>query len=281
MLFDSFINCNGLADDKYSAIMSSLGIEKVSFDIANIDDSKVTILIRHGIVVMDVDTLQFFRGYYHSCLYMLISKHLMDYMQLMTSRIFEYEELCEILTWDVDDSIKLDLLKFTAAPVSIIGKKLSPTVRAYILRNNLDQSDMETLYRSYDDEPQSIKEIIFNNAVDNIAQIISAPQLVSAELLYDIIASDTIVDSYKVDLIIADIPWTDQTEISKYLSALHMDEFVKIFDSRSRPKFEDTSDNVDILNAFKSRGWIHDYFLDEAGYLKIHRHAPRHVSKTN
>ena len=199
----------------------------------------------------------------------------------LSSLLFEYEELCEILTWDIDDAIKLELLKFTAAPVSIMGKKLSQTVRAYILINNLDQSDMETLYRCYDDEPQPIKEIIFNNAVDNIAQIISAPQLVSAELLYDIIASDTIVDSYKVDLIIADIPWADQTEISKYLSALHMDEFVKIFDSRSRPKFENTSDNVDILNAFKSRGWIHDYFLDEAGYLKIHRHAPRLVSKTN
>lgn len=281
MLFDSFINCNGLADDKYSAIMSSLGIEKASFDIANIDDSKVTLLIRHGIVVMDVDTLQFFREYYHSCLYMLISKHIMDYMQLMTSRIFEYEELCEILTWDVNDAIKLDLLKFTAAPVSIMGKKLSQTVRAYILRNNLDQSDMETLYRSYDDEPQPIKEIIFNNAVDNITRITSAPQSVSAELLYDIIVSDAIANSYKVDLIIADISCADRTEISKYLFALHLDEFVKIFDSRSRPKFENTSDNVDILNAFKSRGWIHDYFLDEAGYLKIHRHAPRLVSKTN
>lgn len=281
VLFDSAINCNGLTDDKYSAIMVSLGIKKAAFDIANINDSKVAILIRHDIVVMDVDTLQFFRRVYPSCLYMLISKHIMDYMQLMTNRIFEYEELCEILTWDVDDAIKLDLLKFTAAPVTIMGKKLSQAVRAYILRNNLDQSDMETLYRSYDDEPQPIKEIIFNNAVDNIAQIISAPQLVSAELLYDIIASDTIVDSYKVDLIIADIPWTDQTEISKYLSALHMDAFVKIFDSRSRPKFEDTSDNVDILNAFKSRGCIHDYFLDEAGYLKIHRHAPRIAGKIN
>ena len=281
MLFDSFINCNGLADDKYSAIMSSLGIEKASFDIANIDDSKVTLLIRHGIVVMDVDTLQFFREYYHSCLYMLISKHIMDYMQLMTSRIFEYEELCEILTWDVNDAIKLDLLKFTAAPVSIMGKKLSQTVRAYILGNNLDQSDMETLYRSYDDEPQPIKEIIFNNAVDNITRITSAPQSVSAELLYDIIVSDAIANSYKVDLIIADISCADRTEISKYLFALHLDEFVKIFDSRSRPKFENTSDNVDILNAFKSRGWIHDYFLDEAGYLKIHRHAPRIVGKIN
>lgn len=281
MLFDSFINCNGLADDKYSAIMSSLGIEKASFDIANMSDSKVTLLIRHGIVVMDVDTLQFFREYYHSCLYMLISKHIMDYMQLMTSRIFEYEELCEILTWDVNDAIKLDLLKFTAAPVSIMGKKLSQTVRAYILRNNLDQSDMETLYRSYDDEPQPIKEIIFNNAVDNITRITSAPQSVSAELLYDIIVSDAIANSYKVDLIIADISCADRTEISKYLFALHLDEFVKIFDSRSRPKFENTSDNVDILNAFKSRGWIHDYFLDEAGYLKIHRHAPRIVGKIN
>ena len=281
MLFDSFINCNGLADDKYSAIMSSLGIEKASFDIANIDDSKVTLLIRHGIVVMDVDTLQFFREYYHSCLYMLISKHIMDYMQLMTSRIFEYEELCEILTWDVNDAIKLDLLKFTAAPVSIMGKKLSQTVRAYILRNNLDQSDMETLYRSYDDEPQPIKEIIFNNAVDNITRITSAPQSVSAELLYDIIVSDAIANSYKVDLIIADISCADRTEISKYLFALHLDEFVKIFDSRSRPKFENTSDNVDILNAFKARGWIYDYILDEAGYFKIRRHAPRLVSKTN
>lgn len=281
ILFDSFINCNGLADDKYSAIMSSLGIEKASFNIANIDDSKVAILIRHDIVVMDVDTLQFFRGYYHSCLYMLISKHIMDYMQLMTSRIFEYEELCEILTWDVDDSIKLGLLEFTAAPVSITGKNLSPIVRAYILRNNLDQSDLENLYRSYVDEPQPIKEIIFNNAVDNITRITSAPQSVSAELLYDIIVSGAIANPYKVDLIIADIPHADQTEISRYLSALRLDEFVKIFDSRSRPKFENTSDNVAILNAFKARGWIYDYILDEAGYFKIRRHAPRLVSKTN
>mgnify|MGYP000015283379 FL=1 len=247
----------------------------------DIDDSKVAILIRHDIVVMDVDTLQFFRGYYHSCLYMLISKHIMDYMQLMTSRIFEYEELCEILTWDVDDSIKLGLLKFTAAPVSITGKTLSQTVRVYILRNNLNQSDMENLYRSYDDEPQPIKEIIFNNAVDNITRITSAPQSVSAELLYDIIVSDAIANLYKVDLIIADISCADRTEISKYLFALHLDEFVKIFDSRSRPKFENTSDNVAILNAFKARGWIYDYILDEAGYFKIRRHAPRLVSKTN
>ena len=126
-----------------------------------------------------------------------------------------------------------------------------------------------------------IKKIIFNNAVDNITRITSAPQSVSAELLYDIIVSDAIADSYKVDLIVADIPHADQTEISRYLSALRLDEFVKIFDSRSRPKFENTSDNVAILNAFKARGWIYDYILDEAGYFKIRRHAPRLVSKTN
>ena len=77
------------------------------------------------------------------------------------------------------------------------------------------------------------------------------------------------------------ISCADRTEISKYLFALHLDEFVKIFDSRSRPKFENTSDNVAILNAFKARGWIYDYILDEAGYFKIRRHAPRLVSKTN
>ena len=193
----------------------------------------------------------------------------------------EAEIVKRIFTWDVDDSIKLGLLEFTAAPVSITGKNLSPIVRAYILRNNLDQSDLENLYRSYVDEPQPIKKIIFNNAVDNITRITSAPQSVSAELLYDIIVSDAIADSYKVDLIVADIPHADQTEISRYLSALRLDEFVKIFDSRSRPKFENTSDNVAILNAFKARGWIYDYILDEAGYFKIRRHAPRLVSKTN
>ena len=193
----------------------------------------------------------------------------------------EAEIVKRIFTWDVDDSIKLGLLEFTAAPVSITGKNLSPIVRAYILRNNLDQSDLENLYRSYVDEPQPIKKIIFNNAVDNITRITSAPQSVSAELLYDIIVSDAIADSYKVDLIVADIPHADQTEISRYLSALRLDEFVKIFDSRSRPKFENTSDNVAILNAFKARGWIYDYILDEAGYFKIRRHAPKLVSKTN
>lgn len=58
-----------------------------------------------------------------------------------------------------------------------------------------------------------------------------------------------------------------------------LDNFSKIFDSHSKPKFEITSQNQHILDAFKLKGWIYEYVEDESrpGYYKIRRRVPKKI----
>lgn len=52
-----------------------------------------------------------------------------------------------------------------------------------------------------------------------------------------------------------------------------VDEFVKIFGSRLRPKYEINETNTKILEAIQRKGWVYEYLEDEekAGYYKIRR----------
>ncbi|MNI76282.1 hypothetical protein D3C73_1325040 [compost metagenome] len=48
---------------------------------------------------------------------------------------------------------------------------------------------------------------------------------------------------------------------------------MKVFESRTRPKYEINTTNDKLLSAFKKKGWIHDYEndKDKDGYYKIIR----------
>lgn len=280
-LFDSFITCNELSDRHYNSIMGSIGIKKPDFNILGIDKSKVSILIDNDIVIMDLVSLSFFRNEYPTALYEFIKRNICEYTNI-SRQSFSYDELCEILNWDIDDSIKLELLELCGSPVSILDKNISLSVRVYILENNIEQSDMQYLYLNYSDEPKEIKDIILTNASFRINQIINAPESISFQLARDILCSNQVNYSNKIKIVESRIPNADKDEVCKYLSALELGEFIKIFDSRSKPKFENTDDNVRLLNAFQKKEWIHDYVIDDTrnGYYKIRRHAPKKALTT-
>lgn len=73
------------------------------------------------------------------------------------------------------------------------------------------------------------------------------------------------------------LPYIGQAEANKYLSALGLHEYVKIFESYSKPKFEINQESEKILEAFRTKGWIFEYLEDESrpGYFKIRRNEPR------
>ena len=58
-LFDSVVICNGIDNSKYRQILVSLKFSYDAFDIADISDDKITILIDTNIIRMTDDNLKY------------------------------------------------------------------------------------------------------------------------------------------------------------------------------------------------------------------------------
>lgn len=276
-LFDKTVVCNGILDEQYANMLSSLNLYYEDFSVPNIQESKVKILIRNNIIRMTPDTLKYMRTEYPSVVIFLVKNNIEVYADIMSSDLFVQSELLEVLSWDVSDDIKLKLLEYSDEEISIIGKNYSPKVCVYILTHNLAQADKRVLYNSYETYPVEIQEIIFKNARKNIDEIISDTQAVSTSLEEKILIDSEVPFEKRVDLFVAMIPHIDKTEAHQYLSALNLHEYIKIFDSHSKPKFEINQQSESILDAFVQKTWIFEYVEDDMrpGYYKIRRREPR------
>ena len=147
----------------------------------------------------------------------------------------------------------------------------------YILAHNLAQEDMSVLYKSYSEQQAEIQEIIFKNAKENIEDIILSPNTAAISLKERILVDSELALEKRIRLFVAMLPYIGQAEANKYLSALGLHEYVKIFESYSKPKFEINQESENILEAFRTKGWIFEYLEDESrpGYFKIRRNEPR------
>ncbi|MBQ3199620.1 MAG: hypothetical protein IJB67_04585 [Firmicutes bacterium] len=280
-LFSKTIVCNEILDSQYASILNSLHRYYETFNIPNIQESKTNILIRDSIIRMNPDTLKFMRTEYPAVTSFFIKKNVEEYESIMNSDLFVQAELLEILSWDISDAIKLKLLEFSDDEISIIGKNYSTQVCVYILIHNLAQEDMSILYKSYSDQHAEIQKIILENAITNIEEIILEPNAVATSLKEKILMDSDLAFEKRVGLFVAMLPYLGQAEACKYLSALNLHEYVRIFDSHSKPKFEMSQQNKNILDAFKQKGWIFEYVEDETrpDYYKIRRREPRKNEK--
>lgn len=278
-LFSKTIVCNEILDSQYASILNSLHRYYEAFSIPNIHESKVNILILNNIIRMNPDTLRYMRTEYPAVISAFIKKNIDEYASMMTPDLFIQSELLEILSWNISDAIKLKLLEYSDDEISIVGKNYSTQVCVYILTHNLVQEDMSVLYKSYSDQPAEIQEIILENAMTNIEEIILAPNTAVISLKETILIDSDLALEKRIRLFVAMLPYIGQNEACKYLSALNLHEYIKIFDSHSKPKFEMSRQNETILDAFKQKGWIFEYLEDESrpGFYKIRRREPRKV----
>lgn len=276
-LISKTIVCNEILDTQYASILNSLHRYYKAFNIPNIQESKVNILIRDNIIRMNPDTLKYMRNEYPSAISFFIKENIDEYESMMRADLFVQSELLEILSWDISDAIKLKLLEYSNDKISIIGKNYSTQVCVYILTHNLEQEDMSILYKSYSDQRTEIQEIVLENAKTNIAGIILDPNTAATLLKEKILIDSDLPLEKRVSLFVAMLPHIGQAAACKYLPALNLHEYVKIFDSRSKPKFEMNQQNESILDAFRGKGWIFEYVEDESrpNFYKIRRREPR------
>lgn len=270
-LFKNITTCNAIEDSKYKQILLSLGLTYRNFRYVEISDDKITILVDTKIIQMTEDNLKFIRLIYHEQLYHFIRANIEEYIEIMTCNLLEQEELLEILDWDISDEQKIKLLELTDSEISIINKNYSVAVALYILKNNHDDSDLPKLFSSYEDWDDSIKDIISNYAAKDIESIIDNPSDVSKKLIINLFHSNKITRDNKIDLFIALIPSLNIECIKECLKLLNLKNYLKIFESHSRPKFIINEENEKLLLALKENNLIDDYYENPTmeGYYKI------------
>lgn len=270
-LFENITTCNDIEDSKYKQILLSLGFIYNNFHFAEISEDKITILIDTNIIHMTENNLKFVRLNYHEQLYHFIRANIEEYIETMTCNLLEQEELLEILDWDISDEQKIKLLELTDSEISIINKNYSVAVALYILKNNHDDSDLPKLFSSYEDWDDSIKDIISNYAAKDIESIIDNPSDVSKKLIINLFHSNKITRDDKIDLFIALIPSLNIECIKECLKLLNLKNYLKIFESHSRPRFEINDENDKLLLALKENNLIDDYYENPTmeGYYKI------------
>ena len=188
-------------------------------------------------------------------------------------RFFLFKNYLEVLKWKVSDEIKIQLMSFTNQAISIINEHYSTKVCIYILENNFLKSDLPELLQSYDNWDKEMQAKIYALALTYISDIIADPQNVSSRLKNRLLYSRELNIESRIDLLVAMMPDLDEEYVKLILVDWGLNDYIKIFDNRSRPRFAISPISKKILEAFKKKKWIQNYEEDEKkpGFYKIIR----------
>ncbi|EHF8252594.1 hypothetical protein DXF91_17945 [Enterobacter roggenkampii] len=283
-LFRSIIVCNDLSNNKYDELICSLHrIYNTSFGIANITGDKFKILVDKKIIRMSMSSLDFIRDNYPEQNNYYIKKNIQTYVELMTIENFVLDEAISILSWKVDDDLKIKLLELIKVPLAIYNKNYPPVVNDCILRNNFKPDELLNLTSSYKTWGTSTQSLILNRAIQDISTLIANPDDVAELLLKDLFVAGDLNMKNKIALLIALLPSKDLSKAlcKEYLDLLGLSEFSKIL-GRGKPKIEVDETNQRLLTALRDNHFFSDFEEDDENppYYKIVRRSSMFSSNT-
>ncbi len=267
----ALISSNKIDNNHYKQIVNSLAWTYETFDIAGIDSNKVNLIIDAGIIIMNAKNLHFIRDNYPGHTMKFVRQNIYEYVKIMDASLFVFDELIEILSWDIEDELKLTLLNFTDDPITVIDKDYSVAVKLHILKHNRHTADIKWLYQHYNTQPTEIKEYIYPIASESINIILGNEYTLCGEL-YSLLIKDTSINQKsRVKLFLTQLKQYDRQNALAELKNIGITEFQTIFEENKRPKFTINEINKTILDAFVGQGWIAGYEEDEKrkGYYKL------------
>lgn len=263
-LYDAIAVCNNINTAKYKKILLDLNCYFDNFEADGIDDEKFKVLIAEGILKMDIDSLEFVREKYEKHLYTFIKQNLDEYLALQTTEMFRLDEALQIITWDIDDNQKTGLLEFTNEAISIVGKRYSDAVNAYIITNNFKLEDKPSLYANYSLYGEKAQMAIATLAIQGAVDIITNNIMVNDNLLSILLQTDGVTRDHKIMLFTMAIPRLNEDACKTHFDELGLSDLKGIFSKGSgRRNYEKSGDVTTILDILKLNGWIYEYRDDE------------------
>lgn len=128
-------------------------------------------------------------------------------------------------------------------------------------------------FKSTDQESDAeVKESTLEGKI-LISCIIDNQDSIPTKLIKSLLNSESVSRDEKLDLFAAIMPGLCVDDIQSILILLNLTDYLKIFDMRSRPKFEINNESEKLLAAFKECHLIDSYeeSTTKAGYYKVAR----------
>lgn len=276
-IFDLSLQAFDIENKQYKEILKSLNlVYRKGFSIENVPDEKMKILFEAGIIKMTKANLINIREYYPESVLTFIQVNVEEYAETIDAEIYSTEELMEILSWNIDDSIKIKLLENENGSISIQNTNYSKNLCYYILNNNFNKNDIDVLYEQYSGYDAKIQEFIFAYACNNIHTIVDNAKQISKDLACLILKNENLDETTRIEILTSLIPHISRETGKEYAKELNCNNYAAIFDSHKKPKYEINDINTNVLEAMVEAKWIYEYLEDEnkQGFYKIHRNKP-------
>ena len=272
-IFNATIKCFDLDDAKYGQILSSCKlVYKSLFNLDDVPISKMNVLIDNRIIKMTKGCLTSIRNNYETVLFRFIKQNISEYVDMMSADVFDFDELVEILSWNINDEYKITLLGFTNEEISVVSKNYSDEVLSVILKNHFILEDLPHLLKVYDSYSNEIKAIIFDLSVKNYNCVLECSPSLSELFIKDLLSCDKIYENKKIELFITLLVTISVEQAKKFAFILNRTDLAAVLDPSKRPKIPYNMQNKKILDLYKKRNWINDYSANnDNSYYTIKR----------
>ena len=270
--FKAVSKCSKLDDNKYENIVKTLEYKYEIFEILDLQDEKIKILINLNLIEMNNTNLNFIRENYKFITTYFIICNIEEYLNSVIEIVKPtHEELIEILSSETEDEFKIKLLGYIGESISLISTNYSDSVKDYIMKNNFNDSDLINLVEDYDNLSEQLKENVISLCKKYIAQILEYTEKISIELLENLISSNDIEEDKRLRILTNQIKYINQdSECQKFIELIGSKEHNKLLDARKYPKLEINETNKNLLIELKKKYWISD-FPEKDGFYRISR----------
>ncbi|BAL82801.1 hypothetical protein SELR_10930 [Selenomonas ruminantium subsp. lactilytica TAM6421] len=257
-MFDAVVIANQLDNNVYRFILQNMGDSYEEFDVKDIEEEKVNILIELNIIPMTDETLKFMRQEYPSTVINLICNNVRRYCEYISKNIICVKEILDVIEENVTVEDKLELLSLVPnEKISIRDKGYEDEIIKYIVKNNFDENDIEQLIRDYKKASSDFKRIIIDKFAECTEYLleneIKVPYDVCSQLL------SRINGEAKWKIFINSLPIISPYNCIKCLDLFESNDDVenlkRIFIGK-RPRFENKKYIKDILTVFDKKGWV-------------------------
>ena len=187
--FNAVVSCNAISTVKYKSALPELGVKLDNFDVPDIDDDKMRVLIDESIIVFNAENMEFIREHYQGIRYQFIRHNIAEYIGLQ-SKVYDYDETEALLSMDINEDEKIQLIEYVNDPLSVAGKNYSDRVMAAIITDHFCESDAQSLFETYGSYSDDVQNAIYNAALGRIRSITNYERKIDFALLTRLLSGD-------------------------------------------------------------------------------------------
>lgn len=262
--FEKVIETNKIENEVYEMVLGESNMTVESFDLKDIENEKLTLLIRMRIIEMNLYNLKFIRENFPYQMIAFACQNINEYMELLdtnNNEVIEEELLLLLDEATISIEIKLELLKYFSTPISLKFKTYPEEILELIISKYFYEEDLEYLISNYSSFSQTIKNAIEEAIIIHIDKVLDEIIIDEKDLLIEILKREEIDLEKKMRLLYSSLENLSEYKIQEYLTIMKNEEFLSLFNGK-RPKIEKNDINLSYLKYFEKKGWISSFSED-------------------